>query len=228
MDNANFDKAVCALCDKNKRERCMMFRGKGSCKKDCRFAYNHKKMPDSAVTVVYDYISDGCRWGAGRRQFQHKKIVAVPVLPPATPRVLPVVPEVTVPVLSNISSESKLYNSTLDLGKLSPLSCSNLSINKYTVPCVVSCQPSLLSPTAETYVYHVAKSPVSTLRPTFITPVAEPPVITPPAFDDLNVAVAKSSALPIAVAESSAPLVSVAINLSSSAKPFVLKLFHLQ
>ena len=60
MDKANFDKAVCAPCDKDKRERCMTYHGKGSCQKDCRFAYNHKKLPDSAVTEVYDYISDGC------------------------------------------------------------------------------------------------------------------------------------------------------------------------
>ena len=129
-------------------------------------------------------------------------------------------PQVIVPVQSNISSESKLYTSTFDLGKLSPLSCSNLNINKYTIPFVVSCQPSLLSPTAETYVYHVAESPVSTPCSICVPPVAEPSVVTPTAFDDSNVVVAESSVLQIAVAKSSAT------NLSSSAKPFVPKLFH--
>ena len=33
MDKANFDKAVCAPCDEDKRERCMTFHGKGSCQK---------------------------------------------------------------------------------------------------------------------------------------------------------------------------------------------------
>ena len=61
MGKANFDKALCAPCDKNKRERCMTYHGKGLCQKDCWFAYDHKKMPDSAVTEVYKYISDGCR-----------------------------------------------------------------------------------------------------------------------------------------------------------------------
>ena len=155
----------------------------------------------------------------------------MPVLPPAAPRVLPVVPQVTVPVQSNISSESKLYNytSTLDLGKLSLLSCSNKIINKCTVPCV-SCQPSLLSPTADTYVCHVAEPPLSTPRST-IAPVAEPPVVifpappaaessvvAPSAFDDSNVAVAETPAPP-AVAETIA-------SLSSAAEPFVPKSFQ--
>ena len=104
---------------------------------------------------------------------------------------------------------------------------------------MVPCQPSLLSPTAKAYVYPVAKSPVPTSSPTSVPPVAESPVVTPPvppfaeppvvaptAFDDLNVAVAESSAPPIAVAESAFSLVSVATDLSSSAKPFVPKLFH--
>ena len=60
MDKANFDKALCAPCDENKWERCMTFHGKGTCQKDCRQAYDHKKLPDSAVTEVYDYISDRC------------------------------------------------------------------------------------------------------------------------------------------------------------------------
>ena len=91
---------------------------------------------------------------------------------------LPVVPQVTVPVQSNINSESKLYTSTFDLGKLSSLSCSNQNINKYILPCVVSCRPSLLSSTANTYVYHVAEPLVSTPRPIIVSPVAEPPVVT--------------------------------------------------
>ena len=85
---------------------------------------------------------------------------------------------------------------------------------------VVLCQPSLLSPTAKTDVCHVAKPFVSTPRPTIVPPVAEPLVVTPPVFDDSNVAVAESSALPIAVANTSTT------NLSSSAKPSVPKLFH--
>ena len=85
---------------------------------------------------------------------------------------------------------------------------------------MVSCRPSLLSPTADTYVCHVAKSPVFTPRPTIVPPVAEPPVVTPPVFNDSNVAVAKSSVLPTAVAETSAT------DLSSSAEPFVQNLFH--
>ena len=66
---------------------------------------------------------------------------------------------------------------------------------------MVSCQPSLLSPTAETYVYPLVKPPASTPISISVPPAAEPPVATPPAFDDSNVpiAVAKSSALPIAV-----------------------------
>ena len=60
VDKANFDKALCAPCDKNKQERCMTYHGTGLCQKDCRFAYNHKIMPNSAVTEVYNYISDGC------------------------------------------------------------------------------------------------------------------------------------------------------------------------
>ena len=116
------------------------------------------------------------------RQLQHKKIGTVPVLSPAAPQVSPVVPQVTVLVLSNISGESKLYSSTNDLGKLSLLSCSNM--NKSTVPCVVSREPCLLSPTSETCMYSVAEPPVSTPYPTFVSPAAEPPVATPPAFDD--------------------------------------------
>ena len=160
---------------------------------------------------------------------QTKKIVSVPVLLPLAPRVSPVVPQCTVPVLFNSSSESKLYTSNTDLGKLSCLSCSKLNI--ITVPCVVPCQPSLLSPTAEIYVYPIAKSPVSTPSPTVqpvaessvvappVPPVAESPVVAPSAFDDSNVAVAKSSALPPALTESTT-------SSSSSAKLFIPKLFH--
>ena len=83
----------------------------------------------------------------------------------------------------------------------------------------MSCQPSLLSPTANTYVCHVAEPSVSTSRPT-IAPVAKPPVVTPTAFVETNAAVAESSAPPFAVAKTSAT------NLSSSAKPFVPKQFH--
>ena len=147
---------------------------------------------------------------------QTKKIVSVPVLLPSAPRVSPVVPQCTVPVLFNSSSESKLYTSNTDLGKLSCLSCSKLNI--ITVPCVVPSQPSLLSPTAETYVDHVAESSVST--PSTIAPAVEPPVVLSPAFDDSNVAVAETSAPPTAVAET------VATDLSSSAEPFVPNLFH--
>ena len=88
-----------------------------------------------------------------------------------------VVPQYTVPVLFNSSSESKLYTSNTDLGKLSCLSCSKLNI--ITVPCVVPCQPSLLSPTAKIYVYPVAESPVTTPSPT-VPPVAKSPVVVPP------------------------------------------------
>ena len=146
---------------------------------------------------------------------QTKKVVSVSVLLPTAPRVSPVIPQCTVPVLFNSSSESKLYSSNTDLGKLSCLSCSKLNI--ITVPCAVPSQPSLLSPTAETYVGHVAEPSVSTSRPT-IAPVAEPSVVTP-AFDDSNVVVAETIAPP-AVAETAAT------NLSSSAEPFVPKLFH--
>ena len=148
---------------------------------------------------------------------QTKKIVSVPVLLPSAPRVSPVIPQCTVPVLFNSSSESKLYTSNTDLGKLSCLSCSKLNI--ITVPCAVPCQPSLLSPTAEIYACHVAESPVSTPRPTLAS-VAKPPVVTSPTFNDSNVAVAETSAPPTAVAETSAT------NLSSSAEPFIPKLFH--
>ena len=112
---------------------------------------------------------------------QTKKIVSVPVLLPSAPRVSPVVPQCTVPVLFNSSSESKLYTSNTDLDKLICLSCSKPNI--ITVPCAVPSQPSLLSPTAETYVGHVAESSVSTPHPT-IAPTAEPPVVTSPAFDN--------------------------------------------
>ena len=139
---------------------------------------------------------------------QTKKIVSVPVLLPLAPRVSPVIPQCTVPVLFNSSSKSKLYTSNTDLGKLSCLSCSKKNI--ISVPCVVPCQPCLLSPTAEIYVYPVAESPVSTPSPTSVPPVAEPPVVAPPALDDSNVAVAESSALPPAVSESTASPVAVA------------------
>ena len=101
------------------------------------------------------------------------------MLLPLAPCVSPLVPQCTVPVLSNTSSESKLYTSNTDLGKLSYLSCSKHNI--ITVPCAVPSQPSLLSPTAKNYVYPVAESPLSTFRPT-LAPVAKPPVVTSFAF----------------------------------------------
>ena len=58
----------------------------------------------------------------------------MPVLLPLAPRVCPVVQQCTVPVQSNIRSESKLYTSNTDLGKLSCLSCPKINI--ITVPCV--------------------------------------------------------------------------------------------
>ena len=60
MKKANFDNALCTPCDDQKRERCLTFHGKGSCFKECRFAYDHVKLPDSAVAEMYTYISDGC------------------------------------------------------------------------------------------------------------------------------------------------------------------------
>ena len=60
MENANFDSGVCVLCDEHKKKRCMTFHAKGLCQKDCKHAYDHKKLPDTAVSEVYNYISDGC------------------------------------------------------------------------------------------------------------------------------------------------------------------------
>ena len=148
---------------------------------------------------------------------QTKKVVSVSVLLPTAPRVSPVIPQCTVPVLFNSSSESKLYSSNTDLGKLSCLSCSKLNI--ITVPCAVPSQPSLLSPTTKNYVYVIAKSLLSTPRPTLAL-VVKPPVVTSLAFDNPNVVVAESSAPPTTVAE---PPVT---NLSSSPELFFRKLFH--
>ena len=61
MEKANFDNALCVPCDENNKERCLTFHGKGMCQKDCKLAYDHKKLPDSAVSEMYTYISDGCR-----------------------------------------------------------------------------------------------------------------------------------------------------------------------
>ena len=139
------------------------------------------------------------------------------MLPPSAPRVSPVVPQCTVPVLSNINSESKLYTSTEDLCKLTCLLCPKLNLS---VPCVVSHELRLLSPTSKIYVYPVGEPPVSTPVPSFF-PVSEPPVASLSAFDNLI--------SPIAVTKSSARLVAnptAPSNLSASAKPFVPKPFH--
>ena len=137
----------------------------------------------------------------------------------ATPRVPPVVPQCIVLVLSNISSESKLYSSTTDLGKLSSLSCSKINIS--TVPCVVSREPCLLSPTSKTYVYPVAEPHVSPYYHTFVSPAAEPPVATPSAFDDSSAPIVVAESFALLVADPTAPS-----DLSASAEPFVPKLFH--
>ena len=141
---------------------------------------------------------------------QHKKIVAVPVLLPAAPRVSPVVPQVTVPVLSNISSERKLFTSTIDLGKNSLLlSSSKLNIS---VPCVVPCDSFLLSPTSKIYVYPVADPPATT-HPTIVPTAADPTVATPVVSDPITPL--KLNADPFDL-----------IHLNSSADPFVPTQFH--
>ena len=151
MEKANFDESTCVSCNEAGNKRSLTFHAKGSCQTGCQYATDHKQLPTAVVGEMYTYISDGCRWGVGRRQLQlqHKKIVSMPVLPPSALRVSPVVPQCAVPVLSNISSERTLYTSNTDIGKLSCLSCPKINI--ITVPCVVSpeLRSLLLSPTSK-------------------------------------------------------------------------------
>ena len=141
------------------------------------------------------------------------------MLPPLDPCVFPIVPQCTVPVLSNVSSERKLYTSNTDSGKLRCLSCPKLNI--IIVPCVVS--PELrsrsLSPTSKIYVYPGGQPTISTPVLPFV-PVADPPVSSPLAINLIALT---------AVVESSATLVAnptALFDLSASAKPFFSKPFH--